>query len=271
MSSLWKNAASILGYLVSSVFPDARDLGDVPIAGLLVEHLDLREFRHDRLEAARAALRAGMAERALRHHDRAFAVDRVDERLGDRGAHELVVGREEGMDVDRVERRDQRVHVDDRNAGVDHLVDRRGQRADAERLDGDEIPLLRGHVVDRRALLDGVELAVEPGHFDVEQLAPIFRRLLALGAPGRLQAGVGEGRLERLASHLPASLAIAAPISGLKPMPPNSAAAPPPSAAPRMSSRRECESNFVVLIVRSSHVSRSASEVCDDYHRRRDQ
>ena len=105
------------------------------------------------------------------------------------------------MDVDRVERRDQRVHVDDRNAGVDHLVDRRGQRADAEGLDGDEVPLLRGHVVDRRALLDGVELAVEPGHFDVEQLAPIFRRLLALRAPGRLQAGVGEGGLQRLRRH----------------------------------------------------------------------
>ena len=55
------------------------------------------------------------------------------------------------MDVDGVERRDQGVHIDNRNAGVDHLVDRRGQGADAERLDGDEIPLLRGHVVDRGA------------------------------------------------------------------------------------------------------------------------
>ena len=89
------------------------------------------------------------------------------------------------------------------NAGFDHLVDRRGQRADAERLDGDEIPLLRGHVVDRRALLDGVELAVEPGHLDVEQLAPIFRRLLALRAPGRLQAGVGERGLQRLRRACP--------------------------------------------------------------------
>ena len=82
-----------------------------------------------------------------------------------------------------------------------------GQRADAEGLDGDEIPLLRGHVVDRGALLDGVELAVEPGHLDVEQLAPVFGRLLALRAPGRLQAGVGERRLERLlrTSHFAAS------------------------------------------------------------------
>ena len=55
-----------------------------------------------------------------------------------------------------------------------------------------------GHVVDRGALLDRVELAVEPGDVDVEQLAPVFRRLLALGAPGRLQSGVGERGLERL-------------------------------------------------------------------------
>ena len=81
------------------------------------------------------------------------------------------------------------------------LLDRRGQRADAERLDGDEVPVLRGHVVDRGALLDGVELAVEPGDVDVEQLAPILGRRLALGAPGGLQAGVGEGGLERLLGH----------------------------------------------------------------------
>ena len=55
-----------------------------------------------------------------------------------------------------------------------------------------------GHVVDRRALLDRVELAVEPGDVDVEQLAPIFGRLLALRAPGGLQSGVGERGLERL-------------------------------------------------------------------------
>ena len=114
------------------------------------------------------------------------------------GAHELVVRREEGVDVDRVERGDQRVHVDHRDAGVDHLLDRRGQRADAEGLDGDEVPLLGGHVVDGGALLGGVELAVEPGDLDVEQLAPVLGGLLALGAPGRLQAGIGEGGLERL-------------------------------------------------------------------------
>ena len=108
------------------------------------------------------------------------------------------------MDVDLVERRDQRVHVDDRDAGVDHLLDRRGQRADAEGLDGDEIPFLRGHVVDRGALLDGVELAVEPGDLDVEELAPIFGGLLALGAPGRLQAGIGEGGLQRPGGPQPA-------------------------------------------------------------------
>src|SRR6202035_3463008 len=73
---------------------------------------------------------------------------------------------------------------------------RLGQGTDAERLDRDKIPFLRSHIVDRRALLDGVELAVEPGDFDVEQLAPPFGRLLALRAPGGLQACIGERRLQ---------------------------------------------------------------------------
>ena len=85
-----------------------------------------------------------------------------------------------------------------RDAGVDHLLDRVGQRADAERLDRDEVPLLRGHVVDGGALLGGRQLAVEPGHLDIEQLAPELGRLLALRAPGRLQAGIGERGLQRL-------------------------------------------------------------------------
>src|SRR6185437_16522320 len=37
-----------------------------------------------------------------------------------------------------------------------------------------------------------------PRHLDVVELAPILGGLLALGAPGGLQAGVGEGGLERL-------------------------------------------------------------------------
>ena len=73
-----------------------------------------------------------------------------------------------------------------------------GQRADAEGLDGDEIPFLGGHVVDGGALLGCGQFAVEPGDVDVEQLAPVFGGLLALGAPGGLQAGVGEGGLQRL-------------------------------------------------------------------------
>ena len=179
-------------------FPQPRRLRYVPIGGLGIEHLDTRILLDDGVEALGAALRAGVAERALGHDDLALAADRVDECLRDRGAHEFIVGRQERMDVDLVERRDQRVHVDDRDAGIDHLLHRLGQRADAERLDGNEIPFLRSHIVDRRALLDGVELAVEPGDLDIEQLAPPFGRLLALGAPRRLQPGVGEGRLQRL-------------------------------------------------------------------------
>src|SRR5688572_2890324 len=56
-----------------------------------------------------------MSERALRHDDHALAADGVHERLCDRGAHELVVGSKEREDVDLIERRDQRVHV---NSGI---------------------------------------------------------------------------------------------------------------------------------------------------------
>src|SRR5262249_5923820 len=67
-----------------------------------------------------------------------------------------------------------------------------------ERLDGDEIPFLRRHVIDRSALLDSVKLTVEPGHLDVEELAPVLGGGLALRAPGGLKAGIGEGSLQGL-------------------------------------------------------------------------
>jgi hypothetical protein len=51
---------------------------------------------------------------------------------------------------------------------------------------------------DRGALLLRGQFAVEPGHVHIEQLAPVFRRLLALCAPRRLQTGIGESRLQRL-------------------------------------------------------------------------
>jgi hypothetical protein len=62
---------------------------------------------HDGIEAARTPLRAGMAERALGHDDRALAADRLHQRLGDGGAHEFIVGRQEAVDVEAIERRDQ--------------------------------------------------------------------------------------------------------------------------------------------------------------------
>jgi hypothetical protein len=51
------------------------------------------------------------------------------------------------------------------------------------------------------------ELTVEPGHLDIHQFAPGLGRLLALGAPGGLQAGVGKRgfqglfRLHELVGH----------------------------------------------------------------------
>ena len=51
---------------------------------------------------------------------------------------------------------------------------------------------------------------------------------------------------------LPASLAIAAPISGLNPNPPNIAAAPAPAAAARIRLRRLCDSRFELSVNFSS-------------------
>ncbi len=171
-------------------------------AGVEFEHLDVGEFLDDGLEAARAALRAGVAESALGHHHVALAADGVHQRLSHRRSHPLIVGLEEAVNVDLIERCDQRIHVDDGGSGLDHFVDGRSERADAESLDGHEIPLLRRHVVDRRTLLGRAELAIEPSDLDVEELAPIFGGALSLGAPSCLQTGVRKGRLERLAGPI---------------------------------------------------------------------
>jgi hypothetical protein len=47
----------------------------------------------------RQALSARVSKRALSHDDRALAVDGVEQRLGDGGAHEFVVRREESQDI----------------------------------------------------------------------------------------------------------------------------------------------------------------------------
>jgi hypothetical protein len=79
------------------------------------------------------------------------------------------------MHVDLVKRGDQRVHIDDRHACIDHLLDRCPQRVDAEWLDGDEVPFLVRHIFDRSALLGIGKFAIEPGHVDVKQLDPSIR------------------------------------------------------------------------------------------------
>ena len=94
MSSLWKNAASIFGYLVSSVSQMRATLVTSQSAGSSSRTWIFGILGDDRVEALGASLRAGVAERPLGHDDRAFAVDGVDQRLGDGRAHVFVVGRE---------------------------------------------------------------------------------------------------------------------------------------------------------------------------------
>ena len=144
--------------------------------------------RDDGLEAARTALRTGMAERSLRHDDRASSTDRVNERLGHDGAHEFIVGSEKRVYSDLIEWRDQRIHVDDGNSRLNQSVDRRCQRVDLDGLNGDEIPVARRDLLQRSSLLDRGEPTVEPRDVDVEQLSPELGGLFSLRAPGHLQA-----------------------------------------------------------------------------------
>src|SRR5690348_14875786 len=57
--------------------PQARGLGDVPVGRLGVEHLDTRILLDHGVEALGAALRTGVAERALRHDYLALAMDEI--------------------------------------------------------------------------------------------------------------------------------------------------------------------------------------------------
>ena len=167
-------------------------------AGRDVEHLHLRESLHDVLEGFRSSLDGRETERSGRHDDVALAVQRVDERLGHGSPHEVVVGGQSRVNVDLVVGRNEGVDRYDRNALGDHLVDGVGQGPLGQRLDGDEVPVLRRHVLDGRPLARRAQLAVEPCDVDVEQLAPVFRCFLPLRAPRDLKPGVGEGGLEGL-------------------------------------------------------------------------
>ena len=123
-------------------FPQTRGLRDIPVRRLSIEHLDVGILLDHRVEALGAALGAAMSECTLGHDDLALAAQCADEGLRHGGAHELVVGGEEGVHVDLIERRDQGIHIDHRCAGVDHLLHRLGQGTDTEGLNGDEVPFL---------------------------------------------------------------------------------------------------------------------------------
>ena len=105
------------------------------------------------MEAARAALRTGIAERSLRHDDGTNSTDRVDERLRHDGTHEVVVGSQKRVYTDLIQGRDERIHVDDGNPCVNHSIDRRREGIDLDGLNGDEIPVARCHFLHRGQLL----------------------------------------------------------------------------------------------------------------------
>ena len=188
----------LAGILDQIILPQLGDLVHIPVGGIFGQQLDIGIFRKRLVEACGAALRAGVAERALGHDHVALAADALEQRVGDDRAHQDVVRLQEGGDPDII-LGDGRVHLDDRDALADHLLDRVDQRVDAEGLDGDEIPLLGGHVVDRLALLVDAQAAVKPGDLDAQPLAPLLGGRFALGAPCRAQAGVGKGRSQGFA------------------------------------------------------------------------
>jgi hypothetical protein len=138
----------------------------------------------------------------------------------------------------------QRVHVDHRDSPVDHPVDGIGQRADAEGLDGDEIPVLGRHVVDGGTLPGRAQLAVEPGDLDIEEPAPKLGRRCLPWAHQVAWRPAFEKAARKGCSERPISWAMARATSGSKPNPPRSApAAAPDSPAFCRNDRRESGGN----------------------------
>src|SRR5215471_14954986 len=70
------------------------------------------------------------------------------------------------MNIDLVERANQCIQIDDWNARFDHLVDGHAQSVDAVRLNGDKVPSLARHFLNRSALLGIGKLAVKPRDVD---------------------------------------------------------------------------------------------------------
>ena len=94
-------------------------------------------------------------------------------------------------------RRDQRVHIDDRDTAPRQPFGRFDQRADTARLDGDEIPVAVGDDLHVGALLVEVKVAVEPVDLDAEPAPHLFGGELALRAPTDDQTIVHHRRAQR--------------------------------------------------------------------------
>src|SRR5579859_1043575 len=80
-----------LGVFGQQGFPDTSHFRNIPVGWLSVEHLDFRILLDDRFKASRTTLGTRVAQSSLCRDHGAFAVDGINQRLGDRGAHEFIV------------------------------------------------------------------------------------------------------------------------------------------------------------------------------------
>src|ERR1044071_1059115 len=187
------------------VFPQLGRLVDVPFGAVLGQKLDVRVARERASKSLGALSRSAVTKSTLGHDHIARPADGLEKRFGDRFGHRHVVRLEEGDDAGVV-LGDDRIHLDDRDALLDHLRDWIDQRVDAERLNGHEVPHLGRHVVDGFALLVDAEPSVVPGDVDAEPLAPLFGCRFALRRPRVREARVDEGGFERFAERVVAPL-----------------------------------------------------------------
>ena len=180
--------------------PQLRCFRDLPIRRIGRQNLDTGKLVDDRVEASSAALRAGMSERAcvmmivpwppIASASAWVTAAPMNSLSGARNVRTSI--------CDLIERRDQRVHVDHRDPGLDHPDDWRSDRVDVHRLDGDEVRPFRCNLLDESQLFRGRELGIEPGDVDVEQPTPVLGGLFPLRAPGDLQADVENAARRRL-------------------------------------------------------------------------
>src|SRR5918995_2627370 len=172
---------------LQQVLPERGDLLDLPVAGRLVDDLDIRVILQGLVETFGSTLRPGVGELALGVDHLPLATHRLEELVGNSGAHIDVVWLEIGQMPEFRELggvlHQPGVHVDQRDTLGDDLVRGVDQRVAGRGMHGDEIKILRRDRLQILQLLLDAELTIERGDLDTQQVAEEFGRLHAMRDP----------------------------------------------------------------------------------------